>query len=448
MNVTDKFIENLNQILMRELPSKVIERTKISLLDYLCVTSAGAYAQKGRLDTYVEYASPEQGDIPVIGMGCRLNLKEAVFLNGLNSHALDFDDGTNAGIIHLGSPIYSVLLPLAQKRELTMDKMLRAAILGYETSFTMAVSIQPIHKERGFHATGTCGILGIAMAVSELLGFTALERKNAFAAACVSATGMLNVLDDGSELKPYNVAKTALLGLIATQMAKAGYQANPDPLGGERGYLKMMAGTEKIKMKKPLLNGTYAIEKAYIKPYAACRYCHPAIEAAIRVRSSHQIADEKIRKIRIRTYYWAVNKHDHTKIISSASAKMSIPYGVAVGMIYGKAGLQEYSEEYIRDLRIQGLTKKVEVIADNELTELFPTLTIAIMEITMENGEVYEERVDYPKGEPENPMDLSEFREKYEQLYLFSGKSQQQIDNIFHMVMDGNTTVRELLECL
>lgn len=49
---------------------------------------------------------PETGEFNTIGTGKRLSLKEAVFLNGLNAHALDFDDGTNSGIIHLGSPIF------------------------------------------------------------------------------------------------------------------------------------------------------------------------------------------------------------------------------------------------------------------------------------------------------------------------------------------------------
>ena len=75
---------------------------------------------------------------------------------------------------------------------------LRAAIIGYETAFTMAISIQPKHKAMGYHATGTCGILGISIAVSYMLDFSPAERKNAFAIAAVSATGMLKVLDDES----------------------------------------------------------------------------------------------------------------------------------------------------------------------------------------------------------------------------------------------------------
>ena len=110
----------------------------------------------------------------------------------------------------------------------------------------MAVSIQPGHKAMGYHATGTCGTLGTTLAAAYMLGFTEEERFQAFACCCVAASGMLKVLDDGSELKPYNVAKTSLLSLTALQLAKAGIKGHADPLGG-RGFLKMMTGKEEYK---------------------------------------------------------------------------------------------------------------------------------------------------------------------------------------------------------
>jgi 2-methylcitrate dehydratase PrpD len=77
-------------------------------------------------------------------------------------------------------------------------------------------------------------------------------------------------------------------------MAKAGFIGHHDVLGGGRGYLKMMTGSEDIELREPLLNGTYAIEKSYTKPYAACRYCHPAIEAAIKL--GKQVDAQKSKK--------------------------------------------------------------------------------------------------------------------------------------------------------
>ena len=339
MNVSQSFFYAIDKIAHQEIPSEVMNRAHRSLLDYLAVTCAGTAFQKDKLQGYFEFAQPESGAFKAIGLRKSLALKEAVFLNGLNAHALDFDDGTNSGIIHLGSPIFSLLLPLSQRYNVGIEEMLKAVVVGYEASYTLAVSIQPQHKAMGFHATGTCGTIGATLAAAYMLGFTDEERYQAFATACVSASGMLKVLDDGSELKPYNVAKTALLSLTSLQLAKAGFKGHSDPLGGYRGFLKMMTGDEDTPLKSTLLNGTYAIMKSYTKPYASCRYTHPPVEAAIHLRNQYGLKPKEIEKIKVETYSLAVSGHDHTDIASPYSAKMSTPYSTAVAFIYGKAGL-------------------------------------------------------------------------------------------------------------
>ena len=249
MNVSREYFRAIDKVAQQTVPDAVMARARRSLLDYLAVTCAGAAFQKDKLQGYYDFARPEEGEFKAVGTGKNLVLKEAVFLNGLNGHALDFDDGTNSGIIHLGSPIFSLLLPLAQRYGNSIDELLRAAVIGYEASYTMAVSIQPKHKALGYHATGTCGMFGATLAAAYMLGFTEDERYQAFAAASVAASGMLKVLDDGSELKPYNVAKTALLSLTSLQMSKAGFKGHEDPLGGYRGFLKMMSGDEHTVVK-------------------------------------------------------------------------------------------------------------------------------------------------------------------------------------------------------
>ena len=424
-----------------------MSRARHSLLDYLAVTCAGAEFQKEKIKRYLDFACPEQRESNIIGLRKTLALKEAVFLNGLNAHALDFDDGTNSGIIHLGAPIFSLLLPLAQREEINLEDMLRAAIIGYEASYTMAVSIQPRHKALGFHATGTCGMLGATLAASYMLGFSDIERYQAFATACVSASGMLKVLDDGSELKPYNVAKTALLSLTSLQLAKAGFKGHPDPLGGYRGFLKMMSGDENTVIKPTLLNGTYAIMKSYTKPYASCRYTHPAVEAAIHLRNLYCIKPDDVENINILTYDLAVSGHDHTDIQSSYSAKMSIPYSTAVAIKYGKAGLYEFSDAVMESKMIQNLTRKVEVKADNVLSTIFPDKQSAIVKITSKNG-IYSERVDFPKGEPENPLLEEEFFERYVDLMRFGNVDQDIYEVIYRTVKQSNPLVSHLIKQL
>ena len=439
MNISEVFISAVDEVQKKPIPENVMARARQSLLDYLAVTCAGAEFQKDKLERYFEFASPETGSFRAIGTGKDLALKEAVFLNGLNGHALDFDDGTNSGIIHLGSPVFSLLIPLAQRYGIGVDDMLRAAIIGYEASYTMAISIQPGHKAMGYHATGTCGTLGSVIAAGYMLGFTEEERFQAFACACVAASGMLKVLDDGSELKPYNVAKTALLSLTALQLAKAGFKGHLDPLGG-RGFLKMMTGREDVELKPVLLNGTYAIMKSYTKPYASCRYTHPSVEAAIHLRDRVNPAD--VEEINIKTYNLAVSGHDHTDIPGSYSAKMSIPYATAAGLIYGRAGLQEFTEEAVKKEEILSLTKKVRVSSDQAISAAFPGIQAAVVSIKTKDGE-YTERVDFPKGEPENPLTEEEFRNRYDGLMEYAGVLPDVSSKVFDLVYNKNAKVDE-----
>ena len=444
MNTSQKFLKAIEEVRSAPVPDAVMARARQSLLDYLAVTCAGAAFQKEKLVKYFSFAEPEQGAFRAIGTGKDLVLKEAVFLNGLNGHALDFDDGTNSGIIHLGSPIFSLLLPLAQRYDVDVDELLKAAVIGYEASYTMAVSIQPGHKAMGYHATGTCGTLGATIAACCMLGLSEEERFQAFAAASVAAGGMLKALDDGSELKPYNVAKTALLSLTALQLAMSGFKGSDDPLGG-RGFLKMMTGRGDVELKPVLLNGTYSIEKSYTKPYASCRYTHPAVEAAIRLREN--VKPEEVQHISVKTYDLAVPGHDHTRIAGSYSAKMSIPYATAAGLLYGKAGLQEFGEDVVKDESILRMTEKVSVCADDAMSALFPAVQAAEVTIRTENGS-YTERVDFPKGEPENPLTDKEFRDRYDALMTYAGVDSDVYEAVFEAAYRDNTKAQELVKAL
>ena len=444
MNVSEKFFFEIDHVAGMTVPAAVMERAKHSLLDYLAVTCAGAVFQSEKLKRYFDFAQPEAGMFKAIGLGRNLVLKEAVFLNGLNAHALDFDDGTNSGIIHLGSPIFSLLLPLAQRYHIQLDKLLSSAIVGYEASYTMAVSIQPKHKAMGYHATGTCGVIGATLAAAYMLDFSAEERYQAFATSCVSATGMLKVLDDGSELKPYNVAKTVLLALSSLQLAKAGFKGHTDPLGGYRGFLKMMSGDDKTEIKSALLNGSYAIMKSYTKPYASCRYTHPAVEAAILLWNENMLSPGEIKSIEVETYDLAVSGHDHKDVIGSYSAKMSIPYSTAVALIYGKAGLQEFGDDALNSDVVKELTNKVNVVADEKLSVNFPMEQSAIVTIRSTKGD-FTKKIDYPKGEPENPMSEDEFYNRYKDLMTFGNVKEDVYTSIYKMMSQKNTKVTNLI---
>ena len=224
-------------------------------------------------------------------------------------------------------------------------------------------------------------------------------------------------------------------------MAKSGFKGHADPLGG-RGFLKMMTGQDDVELKPVLLNGSYAIMKSYTKPYASCRYTHPSVEAAIHLRNKVKASD--VDSIDIKTYDLAVSGHDHTDIPGSYSAKMSIPYATAAGLIYGKAGLQEFSEEAVKGKDILNLTQKIRVTADEHLSAVFPDTQAAVVTIRTKHGD-YSERVDFPKGEPENPLTEEEFRNRYDGLMEYAGIGFHIRSEVFNTVYKENAKVEELI---
>ncbi len=423
MNRTDAFLKEIRTVSETEIPEGVKERARLAVLDYLGVVFAGGKVLKDKTSVLMDSFYEEGSFYPlgVQGADHGLGLSDAAFISGLNAHALDFDDGTNAGIIHLGSPVFSSLFTMVQKHHVSEEVFIKAAVLGYEAAFTMAMTVQPMAKKRGYHATGVCGVLGAALAVSYMLGLDEKTTREAFSIASVSAGGTLKVLEDGSELKPYNVAKSSLLAVTSVQMALAGFKGPDDALGGNAGFLRQISGDEDVPQAPVLLNGTYAIQKAYIKPYAACRYCHPPIDIALMMREDPEIKKDNIDHILIKTYDLAVKKHDHTVIRGAGSAKMSIPYNFAATFLTGKTGMNTFDEAVLGSDEVLSLVKRITVEADDDMSAVFPGLTVAEVTIYGKDGRSWTKRVDLPKGEPENPLNTEEVRRKYGELMDYAG---------------------------
>lgn len=165
------------------------------------------------------------------------------------------------------------------------------------------------------------------------------------------------------------------------------------------------------------------IERIYVKPYAACRHCHSAMEAAIEIRNSYNVPPETIDHIDVFTYELAVRGHNHTDIQGVQSAKLSMPYSVATAYITQDGGLEAFSESKLSDKQILSLAKKVSVIISEKFTQLSPEKRVSEVHVFVQDRE-YVRRVDYAKGDPENPMTEEEIKNKFIKLMLWAGKAE------------------------
>ena len=444
-NLTDQFISHLVNLNNKGFPEEVKIAAKNCLLDFLGVTLAGAYQLASTTKTITQNLHAQNGQIPVTGTSHKTDMLSAALLNGMHAHRLELDDGHRYGMIHPGASVISGVLPWVFANKLTGKDLLRGIIMGFEAAIKLAASLQPGMKDQGYHATGTCGTIGAAMGAAFASGYTEKELKNTLAAACTSASGILEVIRDNSEIKPYNAGQAAVNGLLAAGMGRSGLQGPNDVLGGTHGFMHVMCGGNG---KNIPFDNKPAILGIYVKPYAACRHAHAPIEALLKIRDKHQVDPNEVEAIIIQTYRWAVHLHDHTEISGITSAKMSTPYGVAVALVTGKAGLEEFSEQRIADPLVADITNKVKMVEDAELTALVPGKRAAKVVVKMKNGTTFSEQVDLPKGEPENPLSRQELMDKFTDLAIYARKSKAECERVADVVMHIEKRIEELFTLL
>ncbi len=447
-NRTDLFISDIQKFTDKVFTQKNYHQAKRCLLDYLGATLAGAQLLNEKKENLITTLGFSNGNIKVIGNEYKTNLERAAFINGLYSHVAELDDGIISGIVHPGSPILSALIPYAEKENVNGCDFLKGVVVGYEVAARLADAIQPSHKMKGFHATASCGAIGGAVAISVMLNYSFKELKNAFSIAAVSAFGSLKVLEDNSQLKPYNVALAAQIAVISTAMAKADFNGPDDVLTGKTGFFEMVSDTYDLSFLDFKSNDTLAVDRVYIKPYAACRYCHPGIDAVFTLMNKQSIELENIKSIEVLTYSLAVKNHDHVIIDNISSAKMSIPYSVAVALLTGKAGLEQFTDKYIFNKEIVKLTKKIVVNESEEFTQLFPTKTGAEIVIKTNDGSIYKGRVEMPKGEPQTPLTDNELVEKYVSLAKTNTSKQIDTDKVLYTVWNLENEMSHLFDLL
>ncbi len=441
MNNTDIFLDNVWKFSNREFPNYIIEQVKYTLIDYMGATLAGAKVTE---EEFKEFFKEEGGSFRAVGVEQPVSFLQAAFMNGYNSHVLEMDDGHRLAMLHLSTTIFSAMLVVAQKEKLDFKKFVKGVVVGFEVSARLAMVIQPSHKQKGYHATATCGVCGVAMAVAAALDFTREEMKNAFSAAITSASGLLEMIVGKSQMKPYNSAISVQNGITAAYFGKLNFCGPDDALGGARGFLNVLSDAYELSRLKINKGDKYCIEQVYIKPYAACRHCHAPIECALLLMKEYDINPIEIEHIEVNTYRLAVFGHDHNIIDGVNSAKMSIPYSVAVALVKNRANIDAFKKENIDNNSIKNICEKVLVIEDEEFTAISPGIRGAKVSVTLKNSKSYQIRVDYAKGEPENPLEKNELIQKFIALATFGDKTKEEAMNIVDSIYSLHTDLSEI----
>lgn len=435
------FITGLNY---KSLPSEVVHKAKLCLMDTLGAALAGSKMPEALIaKRLAEKLSQKKEATLYTGKG-KVGALEAAMANGIMSHVLELDDGNRYAQGHPGVAVIPAVLALGEKEKAKGKDLIPAIVAGYEVFGRVGAGGNPSHFNRGFHTTGTCGTFAAAAAAGRLLKLNASKMVSALGIAGSQAAGLFAFLADGTMTKTLHAGKAAQNGILSAYLAKEGFTGPAYILEDKRGFYRAFADTFNPQRVVEGLGEKYEIMNTYVKFHASCRHSHPAVDAILDISSRAPLQPQEIERVNVYTYTIAAKLIDGKKVSTPISGKMSLPYAAAVAILRGKVGLGEFKIKVLNDQEVQALMQKIDVYADPELDKMVPDHRGARAEILMKDGTKLTSTILDPKGEPENPGSGNDIYDKFRMLASTVFKTDR-VDKLLEKI-DGLEKIRDLSE--
>ena len=420
---TCQLVHFLYQIKPETLPAEVMDRARYFFLDYLSVTIRGSQEESAKCVQRMIQRIDAPGRASVLGTSIRTLPGFAAFANGTASHGIEMDDTHSGGSIHLGTTMYSVALAIAESTPgISSAIFLAAAVAGFEAAARIAMAAQP--KEQyalGFHPTQTCGVFGAAITAAKLFDLTEEQTLAAVGIAGSMAAGSMEFLAEGAWTKRIHPGLAAQNGIQAAMLAAEGFTGPRRILEGRDGFLHAYSRQPLPELLIEGLGDSYEILNTSVKPHACCRYMQGPIDAILEIIRENALSEADIAKIEVAILEagWNIVCEPHAQKYNPESvvdAQFSMPFGAAVAVLHGAAGLDQFTLRQVRSPSVAKLIDRVTLVRDPSIEQTFPREWPARVAIHRCNGQIHEKFVRYPKGDPENPLSWNEMADKFRTL--------------------------------
>lgn len=355
----------------------------------------------------------------IIAGGEKVPVTGAAFLNGLMIRSMDYNDiYWKADPTH-PSDLISAPLAVAEWRGLGGKELLTAIVLAYDLEMRLAEVGVPGIRERGWHhATLTQYVsplaAGMLMGLSEdqLVNAVGISGTHSCTLGSVTA-GKLTMMKNTVE--PFAVAG----GVMAALLAEKGY-SGPEPVfEGKEGLFHCFGPDWRPEVLTEGLGSSFRILQCGMKSFPTEALTHTPISAFLTLMRENSIDYRKVEKVLIKTIARAADiLSDPSKYRpdSKETADHSLPYCIAAAAVDGAVTPACFKEERLKDERIFGFIDKIKVVAEPEFEALFPAKQATHVTITTSDGRTFEKRMDYPIGDPRQPMTDQDLDAKFKAL--------------------------------
>lgn len=412
MSISREFGAFISSLKYEDLPEKVRILAKYCFLDWLASAYAGSQEQPVRMMLEVVKGMPGKPECTLIPDGSKNICLLGALVNGASSHMVEMDDLHRASIFHPAAPIIPAALAIAEREQMTGRDLIVAIVVGYEVGIRVAKMVGKSHYHF-WHTTATCGTFGAAAAASKLLLLNPQKIVWALGSAGTQASGLWEFLSESAMSKQLHPGKAALNGILAALLAQRGFTGAEHIFEGERGFCKATSNDYDFHEVTDGLGSEYQMEGNSFKLHASCGHIHSALDAVLILMEETGVVPGEIEKVRVTLYSAALELLGNVPLTSPYIAKFHIPFCIANALKFGKVGLEAFTQERLNDGDLRKLMARIELTSDDALDGEYPQKWGAIVEVSTKDGRILSKKVEYPKGDPQNPFSQEEVSEKF-----------------------------------
>ena len=412
-----------------DIPPHVIAAVEERLLDTIGVMIAGAESDAGRIVRKVALSWDGPQEASILGETTKVRGATAALVNGTYAHALDFDDTHLPSILHPSAPIVPAAIAQGQRLGASGRDLIVALTAAYETACRLGLAqYDPIRREslfivRGLHVSSYVGAIGSAIACGKLDGRDAEGLTHAITVAASMGAGLIESSRSGGSIKKFQGGWAAQCGYVAAELAAAGLTGAPTALEGKFGFFEALAGPG--WREGELLRGLgteWLTPTIMVKPYPCTHFTHALVDAALALRR-RGVEPGRVAATTLRVASSSVAAIGEPidlkrRPISPYHAQFSGPFVFARALIGGGGlgiALADFSDDALNDPLVRRLCDATTVVGDPECDAVFPEQFPAIVDVTLEDGRVIEERIMTNRGSAGRPLTGPELETKLAQ---------------------------------
>jgi 2-methylcitrate dehydratase len=400
----------------KHLSQEAVYQAKRFLLDSVGCALGGYQQHDVKIALAVLDEIAGRGPATVIGTGKRVDAVSASLANALMIRCMDYNDIYWKQDPSHPSDIFPAALAGCERVKSGGKELIVGLVLGHEFEMRFCEAAFPGIRERGWHhATLTAFVspivagraLGLGWEqIQHAVGISASRHATLGAVTAGKLTMMKNTVDPMATQS----------GVLAALLAEKGYTGPEHVVDGKEGLSHCFGPEWKLNILTDGLGESWRITQCGMKAFPTEALTHTPISAVLDIVKSNDLQPEQVAKIQIRSLARAADilsdpsKYDPR---TKETADHSLPYVIAAALAERQVTPAQFEMNKIMDPTIRAQLKKVEVVADPEIEKVFPALQRVIVNITATDGRSFSKQLDYPKGDPRNPLTDAEIEEKF-----------------------------------